>query len=232
LLVELSFYLLVLLVLLFGLRRHLDTLFLAWPIGMLLASLAASSYLPFLGGYYPFFAAGALFALSRQRSSAVVVAGLAACLWLCVSGAIQRADHASRINGTEYSDLVIAAVIGLQFGFFALLNTRRGQSVALPGSRLAGNLTYPIYLLHAHVGYMLLSRFATDANQWFTMPLVVMVILAASYAIHVLVERRLAGFWTRLFNKALGRPLDSLFFFCTRRLGAHAAPLQRGVRDR
>lgn len=207
---ELAFYGLVLLLLLAGLRRHLETCFLLWPAAMLLAALASKASLPFLGGYYAFFAAGALFAILRERTSLPALAGLAACLYLCLAGAVERARDMSEINGIPYSDITIGIIVTLQFAFFALLNTGWGQAVRLPASRIAGDLTYPLYLVHAHVGYMLLSRFATDQNRWPAMLLVVAAVLAASYAIHMLVEQGLARTWTRLFHAILGRQVDAL----------------------
>ena len=209
LLVELTFYAAVLAVLLARLERFLDTLFLLWPVALLLAALAGKGHWPLLGGYYPFFSAGALFALIGERKSPTAIAGVAACLWLCVSGAIERAAASPDFQGMGFSDAVIGAIVALQFGFFALLHTSVVRSARLPGSRLAGALTYPIYLLHAHLGYMLLSRFASDQNRVRCLLLVVAGILVAAWALHAIIERRLARHWQALFESILGRPLDT-----------------------
>lgn len=216
---EVAFYGLVLLLLLAGLRPHLETCFLFWPMAMLLAALAGQADLPFLGGYYACFAAGALFAILRERTSLAALAGLAACLYLCLTGTIERAHDMSATNGVPYSDSVIGIIVTMQFAFFALLTTPWGQAVRVRGSRVAGGITYPLYLLHAHVGYMLLSRFANDQNRCLAMLLVVAAMLAASYAIHRIAEQQLAGTWKRVFHATLGQPLDALASVCRTRRG-------------
>lgn len=70
-------------------------------------------------------------------------------------------------------------------------------------------MTYPIYLLHAHLGYMLLSRFASDQDRVNCMLLVVTGTLVAAWAIHAAIERQSARRWQSLFDRMLGRPLDA-----------------------
>lgn len=80
-------------------------------------------------------------------------------------------------------------------------------------------MTYPLYLLHAHLGYMLLSRFASDQTRMIPMVLVVAGILIGAWAIHAIVERRLASRWKALFESMLGRPLDTLIASLHRQAG-------------
>lgn len=117
LLVELTFYAAVLAVLLARMNRWLDTLFLLWPLALLLAALTGKGHWPLLGGYYPLFCAGALFALLGERKSPTAIAGVAACLWLCVSGALERAAASPDFQEMGFSGAVIGAIIALHFAF-------------------------------------------------------------------------------------------------------------------
>lgn len=201
---ELTFYFGVLLLLLARQQKRLEAIFITWPVLMLVAGLVGRSDVIFLGGYYPFFAAGALFAISRDKPSLPALASLTACAFLCVSGAAERA---ALHPGT--SPIVTMCIVAGQFAFFALLNTRRGQSMRLPAARLAGGLTYPIYLIHAHVGFMLLSQFASDDNKAWAYPAITLTMLGLAFLIHTFVERRLTRFWHEFFGRLIGRPIDA-----------------------
>jgi peptidoglycan/LPS O-acetylase OafA/YrhL len=207
---ELSFYALVLAVLLLGWQRHLASFVLAWPFVMLLALLAGRTYLPFAGQYYAFFAAGGVLAICKTRRSLPVLASLAACLFLCLEFACGETAALARQKGILFSPVVIGAVVCILFAFFAILNSSWGAALALPGSRLAGALTYPVYLIHAHIGYMLLTRFGNDANRLLAYPSTIALVLLLSYAIHVYGERRFAKQWHALFTALLERPLGWL----------------------
>ena len=207
---ELTFYALVLAVLLLGWQRHLATFALVWPFAMLLALLAGRTYLPFAGQYYGFFAAGAVLAICKTRRNLPVLASLAACLFLCLEFACGEIRALAQQKGILFSPVVIGAIVCAMFGFFAILNSQWGVAVALPGSRLAGALTYPVYLIHAHVGYILLTRFGNDANRLIAYPATIALVLLLSYAIHVFGERRFAKQWHALFTALLDRPLGWL----------------------
>jgi peptidoglycan/LPS O-acetylase OafA/YrhL len=207
---EWRFYLAVALILVLGLQRRLEDILLAWPVAIAAAWLAGLEWLPFAHGYYAYFAAGAIFAVHAARPGWKPALMLALCLALCLRFSTSEAGYLAFAKDSAVSLPVIACIVLALFAFFAVLNTRRGSELRLPGSRLAGALTYPVYLIHAHIGYMLLSRFATEENQWLAYPALIAAVLAAAWLMHRLVERRLAGAWRRLFERLLGLPVAAL----------------------
>jgi peptidoglycan/LPS O-acetylase OafA/YrhL len=168
------------------------------------------SQLPLTGGYYAYFAAGAVFGIVRTQRDKLAVLSLLVALFLCMDYSSGMAPSLSVNRGVSYSSLVIGMIIAAQFMFFVFLTSARGSSMRLPGSKLAGALTYPVYLVHAHFGYMFLSRFGNDQNRLPIYCLTVALVLVVAYLIHVLVERRLASVWRRLFWSVAGRPIDAV----------------------
>ncbi|WP_156822084.1 acyltransferase [Azoarcus sp. KH32C] len=201
---EWSFYFAVFLVLAAGLQSKLNRLLLLWPFYILVMRLIGIDKLPYASAYYCYFAAGALFALRMEEKSRASLAALIVSLALCVSFSAGKAAGLTINKGVEFSAIVIGAIVVCQFLFFVFLSSGAGLKLKLPGSKLAGGLTYPIYLIHAHFGYMLLSRFANDDNRAMVYSLILAAVFVVAYAIHVLVERRLAGFWTALFARSFG----------------------------
>lgn len=199
--VEITFYGGVFALLLVGARKHLRMAFILWPFAMVFAAVVGLSGLRLAGGYYTFFAAGALFALVKSRRDTAATTALVTAMGLCVWFAAGGASAMEAAKGVSYSGGVIAAVVIAMFVFFLALNTSRASSLRLPGSRLAGTLTYPVYLLHAHLGYMLLNRFATEENKWVAYPSIAVFIFVLAYGLHVVFERRLGPYWKRGFER-------------------------------
>jgi peptidoglycan/LPS O-acetylase OafA/YrhL len=198
---ELAFYCAVLGALLLGLQRYLIPMFLLWPLGILAARLLDVD-LSYLHGYFCYFAAGAAFAIDKHHRSIWSLGSLAISLYLCVTLSIAQIPSGQ-------SPLIVGTIVVLMFAFFFVLNQPAAAAAEIPGSRTLGALTYPIYLVHAHIGYMVLSRFATDQNKTWVYPLLISIVIGVAYLLHVLVERRLKDFWQRLFQATLGRAMDA-----------------------
>lgn len=205
---EITFYSAVLLFLLCGLQKHLDTIFICWPVLLLVAGLVGGSKLPYLGGYYCYFAAGALFAVLRHDFRWPAVLSLVLAYALCVDYSAGKAATLTAQKGIEFSSLTIGLIVTAFFAFFVCQNTNKGQSLQLPWSRTFGALTYPIYLIHAHFGYMAISQFATEDNKVVVYVLTLLAVVAVAFFMHRVIEQKLAPLWKMLFNNVVGRPID------------------------
>ena len=73
---------------------------------------------------------------------------------------------------------------------------------------MLGALTYPIYLIHAHFGYMFISHFATEDNKITIYILTLFIVIFTAYMIHILVEKKYSNLWQRLFCNIIGKPID------------------------
>lgn len=207
---ELAFYLAVLFFLLFGWRGRLEHVFLCWPLVMVAAWLLHLQNVVYLGGYYSYFAAGAIFAIQRDKFKKISIISLILCFALCVKFSCNMAADLSKARDITFSTFVVSAIITIQFIFFFILNSRFGSSLKIVGSRLVGGLTYPLYLIHAHLGYMLLSRFANEDNKVWISCVVIALVLVVAFAIYTLVEKRYSKFWQRLFQRSIGNAVDAL----------------------
>lgn len=207
---EVAFYTAVFLILLSGLQKSLHTIFVFWPVLMCTAVMLDLQDLPFLGGYFYYFAAGALFAMFKERPCWRVGLSLLLAFALCVSFSSGKAESLSAYKGVAYSANTIAAIITAFFIFFIAQTLKQIQNLRLPMSRTLGALTYPTYLIHAHFGYMFLSRFATEQNKALVYAITVTVVLAVAYAMHVFIEVRMHWIWKKAFSESIGRLITEL----------------------
>jgi peptidoglycan/LPS O-acetylase OafA/YrhL len=209
--VELIFYLAIFALLFCGLGSRLDVILPIWSLTMLVLSAAGIHSIPLLGGYFAYFAGGALIDLiRRQGATAYRLIGLAAALGSSILFTFTRIDGwaAGDADPSE-----VFARIGLNiacFGAVALALIPRIASLRIPGSKLFGSLTYPMYLLHAHIGYIVLNRFASDDNYWFVLAVMLFGLIVASWLLHEVVENRMSRIWRSFFSIVLERPIVRL----------------------
>ncbi|WP_091230770.1 acyltransferase [Microbacterium sp. 3J1] len=199
---ELAFYSMVFVIILARQGRRLDVIMCVWAIAMGAVSLVAPSLrsFPLLGGYFALFAIGAVIsAIRRSGWSPLRVAGLA--------GGVGAALPFQLGTGADRGlDIVIVAVICVgAYGIILATLSARVSALRLPGSRLAGQLTYPLYLLHAYIGYLLISAFADEQNKVIVTLLVIGFVALLAYALHVVVERWMRPVWYPFFDRTIGR---------------------------
>lgn len=205
---EITFYFAVFLLLFLGLQKHLHSIFIYWPVLFCMALVLEVQSFPLLGGYYYYFSAGSLFAVLAEKMDWRAVLGLLVSYVLCVYFSAGKAYQMAESKGVEYSPLIIGLVVTFYFYLFAYQNTNQAQSLKLPMSRTAGALTYPIYLIHAHFGYMFISRFATEENKIAIYILTASIVFVVAYLMHLVVEKRLHYIWKSLFGITLEKPLS------------------------
>lgn len=203
--VEMKFYALVALVLLAGQIHRAERFLVGWTV-----VTAALEFVPsgvarnlLIYDYAAYFIAGATFYLVRGQG---LTAGRTGLLLANLALALRHAW--ARLPGLEehYHTTYDRAVVGtLVVAFFVvMLRVSQGQTGAF-GRRTwvtAGALTYPLYLIHQNMGFMLFNAawptVSAHVLVWGTIGLM----CAIAYLIHTRVERPLA--------RALKRRLDAL----------------------
>lgn len=212
---EILFYGMVFLFLLFGLGKRLEVFYPAWALLMLVLTLAVPSIaaLPLLGTLYAYFAAGAILrTIQRHGWHWWQAVGLAASFYVAFTSTLNEVTLINNTTTGPYVQSVPVTAVVVCF-FFAVMLIQIIPKVTtwtIPKSYLLGALTYPLYLLHAHIGYMIFNRFADDANKWLVYAIMLVVILGLSYAMHKLVEQLPKSMWFAFFNATAGRVLRSV----------------------
>jgi peptidoglycan/LPS O-acetylase OafA/YrhL len=207
---EIKFYLAVFLLLLFKLNKHLRTIFTFWPVVLLLALIFGLEKNTYLGGYYYYFAAGAIFGVITSKKSWPAFFNLFVIYMLCIYFSASNAALITETKGVEHSAFVTTCIVTLFFALFIYQNSESGREIKIPKSRLLGSLTYPMYLIHAHFGYMLLSKFANEQNKFFVYFLILFSVIVISYFISELIEKRMQNFWRSFFNQSIGKTVNIL----------------------
>jgi len=207
---ELQFYVAVFAILFIGLGKHLRTIFLLWPVLLAVALLLELQNYPYLGGYFYYFSAGTILAMMKEKTTFREVIALFVIFLLAQDFSMGQAILKESKTGIHFSVEIVAAIVSACFLFFLLQNSQKISRIKLPYSERLGSLTYPLYLIHAHFGYMLLSRFANEDNKIAAYIVVISIILLLSYLLNSIIERKLHKVWKNLFNATLLPLVDNI----------------------
>ncbi|MFI5014043.1 MAG: acyltransferase family protein [Hyphomicrobiales bacterium] len=143
----------------FQTRRPLIIAF--WLVLSLVVDATSSSKMLhrlFLTDYASLFATGMiLFDLTARRSVAKLSVLLGLASLMSIVGVLERASYVREVLHARLDDLVLVVIlIGLHAAFLAMLYLPRLPRLA-PALGMLGAVSYPLYLLHQHIGYMLLN---------------------------------------------------------------------------
>lgn len=210
LLLELYFYLAIFVLLLLGQARRLGA-WIPWWVFVQFAVLMVTpqwTSVIYLGNSFVLFSLGALISeifgrgVTLTRSLALVLGIYMACEWGT------RSVDSEAVKGLDYSSPVLVTVTLACVTVLMMAASKRVGRLRLPKSQQIGALTYPLYLLHAHIGFIALSRGVEFMPVWLDYVVVIVGVLVLSYLVHVVVEQRPRLLWRRFFDRTVGRTVD------------------------
>lgn len=208
--VEIRFYVFVALVVWLGWLPHTERLLWAWLGVSALLQLAPESRVCdwLIGHHAPLFIAGACcYRMHAEGMTRERLLLLAASLPVALYDVVVGAHDLDRRYAAYHLDAMWAAV--LLAGFYLVMFTvaTRGIGVLRYKAAVAcGALTYPLYLLHEDIGFMIFNRLAGRLNTslmfWGTMAL----LLLLAWSVHRFVEEPLSRPLKRLLERAFTGP--------------------------
>jgi peptidoglycan/LPS O-acetylase OafA/YrhL len=200
--VELKFYILVACIIAIGQVARMEYFIFGWLVAAVINNflpmpwVANKLLLPFA----PCFIAGAIFFFMFERGATPLRwAGIGVSGILLIKQEVAVcAEQAAHYN-VPFSPLVVCCTLTAFFLFFAAII--HGRTGALGGTKwpLLGALTYPLYLIHQTIGYLLFNAFYDTLNVHLLFWGTVVLSLVFAYVVAVHFERHA----TPLFKKAM-----------------------------
>lgn len=208
--VELKFYFLVFLLVVTRLTSHLQHFLAAWLLCSVFLShtegLGVARFFLF-PGYSYFFIAGAAFLLIRLRGATFYRLLLVLISYVeAVRFSIRDSGQLVAFFGSDFNPIVIATLITCFFGIFALLAWGKTGFLDRRAFLTVGALTYPLYLLHQNVGFMVSNLLAPYVPAYAALVLVTALVLGLAYCVHRWIESRYARRLKRLLERLFRLP--------------------------
>ncbi|HET9953863.1 MAG TPA: acyltransferase [Polyangiaceae bacterium] len=220
--VEMKFYVLIFLVLAFGQLRRIKQLLGFWLLATVAATLWPMRYVFFLliPEYAPYFIAGATFYLvSKEGPSLYKLGLLVSCYALIIIGVVRSVPEFERYYHTSESRVAACAAVSVFYLLFWLIATRPISRKPRKTWLTLGALTYPLYLLHQNIGYVLFNVLYRRLNVHLIFWGTTALMLASAYGV-------------QRMERVLAKPLKQYLLRLVAQLErlVHSAGIARGPR--
>lgn len=202
--VELRFYILVAAILAIRRIDKSQMFLIAWLIISIAVEMMPNPLLRFIffTDYSAFFIAGAEFYLIwSQGFSPTRIAMVLICWGLATYDSMAFVPTFEKLYKSDLNGFAIAAIITSFFIVMALVAAKKTGKFGEKNWVAIGALTYPLYLLHQHIGYMIFDIAYPAVNLHVLFWGVVAAMIVSSYAVHRFIEKPSASTMKKLLNK-------------------------------
>lgn len=187
--VEIRFYLLVGLLIALNIYRYYAWLLLAWVLLCLVdySGVGIGIFRQiFITSYGFYFAAGGAFYFLYRRQHiklSLVIVALSLVIALPVTASALTAKY-----GEEVQVPMGLLMLGC-YGLMTLITIRKFEGINWRWLPIAGALTYPFYLLHEDIGFILMRHITITSNGFALTMLIIVLMLMMSWVVHRYFER-------------------------------------------
>ncbi len=206
---ELKFYTLVAIVLLLGRFQQIETVFMVWlAITITLIIYPVWRFqIVLLDGYSANFIAGAAFFFMWSKGVTWIRCLVVVLAWCCAlyQSTIDVHEFEIRIRN-DLSPYVIAIIVSTFFVIMGLIACRQTGVISRINWIWLGAITYPLYLLHQGLGFMIYNALYTRINPYILFWSLIIGMILLSFLIHVAIEKPIA----RSMKNTLNRLTDKL----------------------
>ncbi|WP_407838744.1 acyltransferase family protein [Streptomyces sp. DSM 116496] len=205
--VEIRFYLLFALVVWKGVTYRRVILFcVLWTVACVLVTAGRAPLANYIlmPEYSPYFIAGVAMYLMYRFKPTLLLWGIVAISWLfSVRQVTLYSDGLAASLGRNMDAKPAIALMTL--GYLVMLALALGKLSWIRGKWLtvAGATTYPLYLLHEHIGWTGIRLLRHDLSPWALVAVMTVGMLAAAWLVHRFVERPLAAILKRSLTRGL-----------------------------
>ncbi len=225
--VELQFYALVALVLSFRQIHRAQSFLVLWLIITVtleilpVTDLSSALSRLFVADYAPYFIAGATFFLiySNGLTPTRIITILAA--WVvALYNSVQFLQGMERHYHADFGNFTVAGIISAFFVLIFLVSIRRTGFLGRREWVSIGALTYPLYLIHQHVGFMIFNVAYPTLNRHILLLGTIAIMMVSAYLVSEKVEQR----YSRSLKTGLERAIISVSTCLTHLKGNMRSP--------
>ncbi|WP_413110299.1 acyltransferase family protein [Thaumasiovibrio sp. DFM-14] len=206
--IELQFYLLMLIITVSGGLKYIEHILMGAAVVSLISLLSPqaanvnmfTSLFPHWGGY--FIAGCTFYVITQEGFSAYrgIIVGLSVAFILK-----QSVDFAALLTqwyGTEFNSTTVIIINLLFLMLFAIIALFKSNPLRRPIWIRLGVLTYPLYLLHQEIGYVIMNRFALQIGKLELVTITTVIAIVMAWFLHYGIEKPVSRWLKR--HSALG----------------------------
>ena len=195
LLVEIRFYFLIAVVMLFNHIKQIKYYLSFWlVISIGLSVINELSIIKFLlmPQWSSYFIAGAVFYLIRKEgASRLYFLIILAAYLLSIKQACWNIKNLEELYQASFSIWIVIAIISLFYIALLMVSINKTAFINKKSMLSLGVLTYPLYLIHQNIGFILFNVFI-DNNKYLSLLVIIVLMITLSYAISCYMEKAIA----------------------------------------
>lgn len=211
LVVELKFYILIAIILFFKKLKFIKVLGyillaislmqLVFPFAEVSRPIQAVYYLTF-ARWSAYFVAGMFFYLMKSEGNIIsnivpVLIAYLISIRYAVEDVVLRNDRYNNV----YSDKIVVLLITIFFLILLLISIGQLKFLNKKIFLYFGVLTYPLYLIHQNIGFIIFNHLGNESNKWFLLFSVMVLMLVVSFLINKYLEKPLGSYLRKKLSK-------------------------------
>ena len=171
--------------------------------------LHVDTHAPLIGSYFAFFAAGAVIYDMRKRGTNLLHIGLLGTLAaVTVYSSVGEVAFLAVDRGHSLLGWYVLAIVALFFVLFLVFEAADARGWRPPQAKLLGLMTYPLYLLHAQIGFVAFWLVGAAAP-WQTYAATTVLISGLALLVAGVIEPAIRPGWKRAIDAVVGLALPS-----------------------
>ena len=206
LVIELRFYFFISLILLLGKIKKIELFMLAWLfISVLIKyfNIQSLRYF-FIIDYSYYFIAGAIYFLIWSQGLSLLRSGMIFGAWgLALTKELEASQNFYIDFHAPINAVVILGIISVFFILMSLIAMRWTGWIGKANWVTVGALTYPLYLLHENIGFIIFNHGYPKINSHLLFWGTIILMLILSYLVNTLVEKRSSPYLKKFLNYSL-----------------------------
>ncbi len=194
---EIRFYGLVAIVLLINRIHQAEIFIVIWLIASFALSIWSISKLHYLliVDYSAYFIAGATYFLIWSQGLSISRIIVIVSSWLLAMFlSISRLKYFESHYNVFMNNYIVGSIITAFFVVMLLISLQRTGFIGRSRWQIAGVLTYPLYLLHQNIGYMIFNLAYPMINSHILFWGTIVIALLSAYSVHLLIEKPFSPF--------------------------------------
>ena len=223
--IELRFYALIAIILMLGKINQAQTFIVLWLIAALFMELYPIGKLQsiLITNYAAFFIAGSACFLIWSKGFSLSRAAIILASWgLAVSQSLGHLQSFENHYNTVMNSDVVVGIITTFFVVMIMVSLRLTGWVGRTRWLWAGAVTYPLYLLHQNIGFMVFNQAYPTVSAHLLFWTAVITSILSAYAVHILIEKR----YSTHIKHGLNSFTDNLALLTTRWRSALAQKME------
>jgi peptidoglycan/LPS O-acetylase OafA/YrhL len=101
--------------------------------------------------------------------------------------------YRSEVYGHNFSAIVVVLLISIFFVVIFFISINKLKLLNRKVFLYMGILTYPLYLIHQNIGFIIFNNLGSKINKWVLLFAVFTIMLIASYMINKFIEKPLGS---------------------------------------